>query len=94
MVPPPAVFAARARTISRVQRVIKAKFGGTYFVECFGSTQYGVSSATSDLDLVVMVKLHFNPFQCWLIVSFPLFQDSSFKTGFSPKFRRAQLPGK
>lgn len=57
MLPPPEVFRARERTISRVQMAINATFGGTYFLESFGSTRYGVSSATSDLDLVIMVTL-------------------------------------
>ena len=65
MLPPPEVFAARARTISRVQKVIKEKYGDTYFIESFGSTRYGVSSATSDLDLVVMVKLPL--YLCWIM---------------------------
>ncbi|KAF8513086.1 hypothetical protein JB92DRAFT_2925360 [Gautieria morchelliformis] len=54
MLPQPDVLAARMQTISRVQKVIKDKFGAAYFVESFGSTRYGVSSATSDLDLVIM----------------------------------------
>ena len=50
------VFEARAKTILRVQQAIRKRFGNEYSVECFGSTRYGVSTATSDLDLVVIVR--------------------------------------
>ncbi|OCB91531.1 AGC/Akt protein kinase [Sanghuangporus baumii] len=45
---------SRDRTIKRVERIIRERFGKQYLVECFGSTQYGVDSPTSDLDLVVL----------------------------------------
>ncbi|KAI0051562.1 hypothetical protein FA95DRAFT_236995 [Auriscalpium vulgare] len=44
----------RAQTIMRVARAIQQRYGREYFVEVFGSTQYGVDSPTSDLDLVVI----------------------------------------
>ncbi|KAF8576340.1 hypothetical protein K439DRAFT_1640587 [Ramaria rubella] len=54
MLPPPPVLAARQKTILRVQNAIRNRFGPEYSIELFGSTRYGVSSATSDLDLVIM----------------------------------------
>ena len=53
---PESVLATRRRTIQKVQRIIREKYGKQYLVECFGSTQYGVDAATSDLDLVVLVS--------------------------------------
>ncbi|PFH51657.1 hypothetical protein AMATHDRAFT_58801 [Amanita thiersii Skay4041] len=51
-VPTPAA-AARLETLKRVDTLIKAKFGKKYSVSMFGSSSYGVSSASSDLDLVI-----------------------------------------
>ncbi|KAL5521077.1 hypothetical protein ACEPAG_8999 [Sanghuangporus baumii] len=51
---PKSVLSARDRTIKKVERVIRERYGKQYLVECFGSTQYGVDSPTSDLDLVVL----------------------------------------
>ncbi|EJD07901.1 uncharacterized protein FOMMEDRAFT_138017 [Fomitiporia mediterranea MF3/22] len=48
------VLANRERTIKRVERAIRKRYGNQYTVECFGSTQYGVDSPTSDLDLVIL----------------------------------------
>ncbi|KAG8892907.1 hypothetical protein FRC01_013889, partial [Tulasnella sp. 417] len=45
---------ARQRTIHRVDQVIRSTFGEKYLVQCFGSTQYGVDSATSDLDMIIL----------------------------------------
>jgi DNA polymerase sigma len=54
--PPEYVLKARASTIRHVQYVIRAKYGAKYRVEAFGSTEYGVSTASSDLDLVIIVS--------------------------------------
>jgi DNA polymerase sigma len=54
--PHSAVINLRSQTIRRVQRVID-RYGEQYTVELFGSTRYGVSSLTSDLDLVVVVRI-------------------------------------
>ncbi|KAL5504982.1 hypothetical protein ACEPAH_7645 [Sanghuangporus vaninii] len=51
---PKSVLSARDRTIKTVERTIRERYGKQYLVECFGSTQYGVDSPTSDLDLVVL----------------------------------------
>lgn len=39
-----------------VDHVIRSTFGEKYLVQCFGSTQYGVDSATSDLDMIILVS--------------------------------------
>lgn len=49
------VLYLRSETLRRVQNAIRATFGYQYSVEVFGSTMYGVSSPTSDLDFVVIV---------------------------------------
>jgi len=50
----PSVYERRNWTIARVNEVVKKHYGRNYHVECFGSTRYGVDSATSDLDLVIV----------------------------------------
>lgn len=55
----PQVRLARSTTIRKVQDAIHQNFGNNYRVELFGSTSYGVDTSTSDLDLVIMVRLHF-----------------------------------
>ncbi|KIO31300.1 hypothetical protein M407DRAFT_19678 [Tulasnella calospora MUT 4182] len=52
--PDDSIRAARQRTIHRVDQVIRSTFGEKYLVQCFGSTQYGVDSATSDLDMIIL----------------------------------------
>lgn len=54
--PPEPVLKERARTIYRVQAIIQKRYGQNYSVKAFGSTEYGVSTAKSDLDLVVIVS--------------------------------------
>ncbi|KAG7440441.1 uncharacterized protein BT62DRAFT_583201 [Guyanagaster necrorhizus] len=44
----------RKDTVRRVQDIIRQEFGSMYSVEQFGSTRYGISSANSDLDLVLI----------------------------------------
>lgn len=39
-----------------VNDAVRKRYGHNFHVECFGSTRYGVDSATSDLDLVIVVK--------------------------------------
>ncbi|KAI0066914.1 hypothetical protein BV25DRAFT_1820028 [Artomyces pyxidatus] len=53
-VPPPTIQHLRATTLARVSAAIQRQYGMRYRVEIFGSTQYGVDSARSDLDLVVI----------------------------------------
>ncbi|KAF8201099.1 hypothetical protein K438DRAFT_635992 [Mycena galopus ATCC 62051] len=48
------VLASRNQTLFAVQDAIQKGFGQEYKVEIFGSTRYGVSSANSDLDMVVL----------------------------------------
>lgn len=45
----------RRRIIATVTNVIQRRFGSKYTVQCFGSTVYGVDTARSDLDMVIMV---------------------------------------
>ncbi|KAG8951400.1 hypothetical protein FRC04_006171 [Tulasnella sp. 424] len=52
--PDASILAARQRTIVTVDQVIRSTFGEKYLVQCFGSTQYGVDSATSDLDMIIL----------------------------------------
>lgn len=47
----------RRRTLAKVESAIQGHFGQAYRVEAFGSTQYGVDGPTSDLDLVVIVRI-------------------------------------
>ena len=47
----------RRRTMAKVESSIQNHFGQGYRVEAFGSTQYGVDGPTSDLDLVVIVRI-------------------------------------
>jgi hypothetical protein len=56
------VVAARYHTISKIQDVVsrwyeprRARRGQMYEVRAFGSTEYGVDSPQSDLDLVIVV---------------------------------------
>lgn len=39
-----------------VQDALQKAFGTDYRVELFGSTRYGISSAKSDLDMVLLVR--------------------------------------
>lgn len=54
--PSPSDLSARELTRHRVFGVVRINFGAQYSVECFGSTEYGVASATSDLDMVILVS--------------------------------------
>lgn len=51
---PDSVILQRVETTKRVQQAIQRKFGSKYTVELFGSTRYGVSYPTSDLDMVIL----------------------------------------
>ena len=51
------MLASRQMTLDAVQRVIRKNYGNEYSVELFGSTRYGISSASSDLDMVILVSL-------------------------------------
>lgn len=55
---PPSVVNQRVKTLGRVNAAIKSTYGQQYYVQCFGSTQYGTDSPNSDLDLVVIVSPH------------------------------------
>ncbi|KLO18255.1 hypothetical protein SCHPADRAFT_126698 [Schizopora paradoxa] len=48
------VHERRNWTIFLVNEAVRKRYGHNYHVECFGSTRYGVDSATSDLDLVIV----------------------------------------
>ncbi|KAK0216967.1 hypothetical protein IW262DRAFT_160448 [Armillaria fumosa] len=50
----PGILRQRKATVNRVQNIIQQEFGNIYIVEQFGSTHYGISSANSDLDLVLI----------------------------------------
>ncbi|KAF8528409.1 hypothetical protein BU17DRAFT_80749 [Hysterangium stoloniferum] len=54
LLPSPPVLQARKDTIDRVNRVLQKEYGSTFHVEAFGSTRYGVSTAKSDLDLILL----------------------------------------
>ena len=54
---PPEVHRARKSTLLRLRNLVYRNYGDGYTVELFGSTRYGVSSANSDLDLVLIVRL-------------------------------------
>jgi DNA polymerase sigma len=53
---PDAVVQNRAAVVARTQGALRRAFGPQLEVRAFGSTQYGVSRAGSDLDLVVIVR--------------------------------------
>ncbi|KAK0444215.1 uncharacterized protein EV420DRAFT_1007345 [Desarmillaria tabescens] len=48
------ILRQRRETVKRVQNIIRQEYGNMYSVEQFGSTRYGISSANSDLDLVLI----------------------------------------
>lgn len=54
--PTKTVLAARARVLRRLRTAINRRYGSKYSVEQFGSTVYGVDSAASDMDLVLLVS--------------------------------------
>lgn len=85
------MLAARARTIKRVQNAIRKKYGKKYRVQAFGSTAYGVSTAKSDLDLVVIVSYPSNRVALWRLI--PLAKDSARMNGFPPDTQLTGLPG-
>ncbi|KAJ7905035.1 hypothetical protein B0H13DRAFT_1620245 [Mycena leptocephala] len=74
-VPQDSVRASRRQTLFSVQDAIRKACGNEYRVELFGSTRYGISSAKSDLDMVILVPLYdvrYSTFARWfpqLIVS-------------------------
>ncbi|KAJ7472262.1 hypothetical protein B0H11DRAFT_1729327 [Mycena galericulata] len=48
------VLASRMRTLRAVEKTIRKQYGNQYSVELFGSTRYGISSPSSDLDMVIL----------------------------------------
>ncbi|KAJ7176612.1 hypothetical protein C8R46DRAFT_1076800 [Mycena filopes] len=48
------VLESRRKTMQNVQNAIRKAYGSEYKVENFGSTRYGVSVPSSDLDLVIL----------------------------------------
>ncbi|KAJ7363790.1 hypothetical protein DFH08DRAFT_837577 [Mycena albidolilacea] len=54
----PTVLQSRRQTLFMVQDAIQKAFGTDYRVELFGSTRYGISSAKSDLDMVLLDPHH------------------------------------
>lgn len=80
---------ARSTTIRKVQDTVYRNFGDDYRVELFGSTSYGVDTPTSDLDLVIMVGIHFHLCSP-AFLSF--YQDANRMDGFSPDLDLGRLP--
>ncbi|KAJ7100601.1 hypothetical protein B0H15DRAFT_816648 [Mycena belliarum] len=58
----PRVRDSRRETLLAVQNVVRKAYGGEYSVEIFGSIRYGISSASSDLDLVILDPTRKNGF--------------------------------
>ncbi|KAJ7853540.1 hypothetical protein B0H14DRAFT_783785 [Mycena olivaceomarginata] len=54
----PTVLQSRRQTLFMVQDALQKAFGTDYRVELFGSTRYGISSAKSDLDMVLLDPHH------------------------------------
>ncbi|KAJ7489439.1 hypothetical protein FB451DRAFT_1224914 [Mycena latifolia] len=48
------VLESRRATLLAVEDAIRKEYGGKYAVNLFGSTLYGISSASSDLDMVIL----------------------------------------
>ncbi|KAJ7182663.1 hypothetical protein C8R43DRAFT_1228986 [Mycena crocata] len=48
------VLESRKKTLASVQEAIQARYGAQYTVQLFGSARYGISSPSSDLDMVIM----------------------------------------
>ena len=74
----------------KIQDTIRQRYGTNYRVELFGSTSYGVDSPTSDLDLVIVVRI-LHPDSP---VSLNLDQDLNRMDGFPPTLNLAGLPRK
>lgn len=78
--------ARRKITLARVQTAIQKRYKipgvVDYQVHPFGSTAYGVCSASSDLDLVIVVSVSFSVAWWMLIIVFQ--QDRSMPNGYSP----------
>lgn len=87
----PHVRLARSTTIRKVQDIVHRNFGNGYRVELFGSTSYGVDTATSDLDLVIMVRLRF---YLRSHLSLNSGQDGNRMDGFPPSLDLGSLPCK
>ncbi|OBZ78182.1 Poly(A) RNA polymerase cid13 [Grifola frondosa] len=51
---PPEVLDRRTQTLKRIQQAIHKAYGTKYDVQLFGSTCYGMDSAGSDLDIVIL----------------------------------------
>ncbi|KAJ7621163.1 hypothetical protein FB45DRAFT_928543 [Roridomyces roridus] len=51
---PESVIVSRSLTVRAVEKAIQKQYGSGYVVDTFGSTRYGISTASSDLDLVVL----------------------------------------
>lgn len=87
----PHVRLARSATVRKIQDIIRQNYGINYRVELFGSVSYGADSPTSDLDLVIVVRMFFHP--CSPVS--PIFdQDTNRMDGFPPGLDLTRLPGK
>ncbi|GJJ13025.1 hypothetical protein Clacol_007274 [Clathrus columnatus] len=76
LAPPRSVFDRRKLTISRIEKVIRKEFGSHFHVLNFGSTRYGVSTASSDLDLVIMLYTLLGMWEMlWLPIDSPTCRD-------------------
>lgn len=80
-------------TIQRVQRIIQMHYGQQYMVELFGSTRYGISSASSDLDLVIIVSST-TICKSAILTQLTPCEDLERMSGFSPDVILDKLPGK
>lgn len=50
----------REETLKRLTLLIRSHYGDTYDARPFGSTCYGASSSTSDIDVVIIVSGRFS----------------------------------
>ena len=87
----PQVKLARSATVRKIQDIIHQNYGTSYRVELFGSTSYGVDSPTSDLDLVIVVRMCFH---LYLPASPNFDQDTNRMDGFPPSIDLTRLPRK
>ena len=69
--------------------MVRQFYGKDYRVELFGSTSYGVDNPTSDLDLVILVRIYFH---LCPPLSLNLNQDGNRMDGFSPDLDLTSLP--
>ncbi|PVG02111.1 hypothetical protein CPB86DRAFT_726800 [Serendipita vermifera] len=54
--PSSTVYQSRTQTLKALDEIIRKNFRGSYSVALFGSSRYGVSNESSDLDVVILDK--------------------------------------